>query len=77
MKYRSIMVVSPFTKEESLARGRVVFNSADARFRLFADPCIISDAALLDRIREHLNLPANTEIAADPEYRCSNCSSQS
>jgi len=72
-RYSSIMIV-PFIKQESLARGRVVFDLVAQRFLLYADLCIISDAGMLGRIREHLNLPPNTEIAADPEYRCSNCS---
>jgi len=75
-RYSSIMVV-PFIKQESLARGRVVFDLVAQRFLLYADPCIISDAAMLDRVHEHLNLPPNTEIAADPQYRCRNCSSPS
>jgi hypothetical protein len=76
-RYWSIMAVPVLVRQESLARGRVVFDLVGNRLRLLADRCIIRDTAILDRICRYLNLPANTEIEADTEYRCRNCSSSS
>jgi hypothetical protein len=76
LQYRSIMAVPMGLRQESLAKGRVIFDLIGGRFCLYADPCIVCDTAMLDRIRQYLNLPADIAVEPDPEYRCPNCTSK-
>jgi hypothetical protein len=73
LQYQSIMVVPMGLRQESLAKGRAIFNIVGDRFSLYADPHILRDANMLDRIGKHLNLPAETNIEPDSEYRCQDC----
>ena len=55
-------------------RGRVIYNSKEKKFHLYADQCILDDESLIDAIIEELSLPAASTIVGDDEhYQCHNC----
>jgi hypothetical protein len=54
-------------------RGRVDYDKVTQRFQLFADACILSDQAMVEKIRKDLNLPSEIRIAPDNFYQCVKC----
>lgn len=56
-------------------RGRVVYNTKDDKYYLYADKCILKDQKLIDAIEDELNLPYDKVVAGDDEhYQCHECS---
>ena len=58
---------------EECPRGRAMYNTKTRRFTLLADKCILSDKTLVRQIMQALHLSRNTELGADPHYRCFRC----
>jgi hypothetical protein len=56
-------------------RGRVGYNTKERKFYVFADPCILKESQMIDRIKRDLNLPlADTAPPKfDSHYRCPTC----
>jgi hypothetical protein len=58
---------------EEPPRGRVVYDKREARFHLLADRCILAHKDLIEKIKHELNLPENTKLGTDLQYRCPKC----
>jgi hypothetical protein len=58
---------------EEPPRGRVVYDSVSERFFMYADPCILQNQAMVEKLRRELRLPANTTVGPDEHYRCAKC----
>jgi len=54
-------------------RGRVDYDKVTQKFHLYADPCIIGNTDLLEKIRQALNLPPEILIQSDNFYQCVKC----
>ncbi len=72
-RFQRLNLVPVEVEYEEPPRGRVLYNTTDERFRLFADACILNNAAVMEEIRSQLRLPMSTEIGPDEHYRCSKC----
>jgi hypothetical protein len=71
--FQRLSLVPAEIEYEEPPRGRVLYDTIDERFRLFADNCILSNAAMMEEIRAQLALPLQTELGPDEHYRCSKC----
>ena len=54
-------------------RGRVSFDKVTQQFHMFADACILSDQAMVEKIRKDLNLTSEIKIGLDNFYQCAAC----
>ncbi len=60
---------------DEVPRGRVGFQTEEQKFYVFADPCILKDTQIIDRIERELNLPSadTAPPKLDSHYRCPGC----
>jgi hypothetical protein len=54
-------------------RGRVLFDTLNDQFVLYADQCILGDDAVMNQIRTKLHLRPETKLSRDEHYRCTEC----
>jgi hypothetical protein len=54
-------------------RGRVDYDKVTQKFHLYADACILTNEAMVEKIRNDLNLPTEIMIQADTLYQCAKC----
>lgn len=60
---------------DEIPRGRVGFDTKQRKFSTFADPCILKDKRVLNRIQQLLKLPLADSLPPqlDSHYRCPRC----
>jgi hypothetical protein len=59
---------------DECARGRVVYDTVQQKYFLYADPCILSEQRYVDAIVKLCGLSyEQVEKKTDPHYRCPNC----
>jgi len=61
---------------EEAPRGRVVYDTVQGRFVIFADRCILGNKAVVREIIKEMNLPNAVETNEDSHYRCCVCLSR-
>ena len=54
-------------------RGRIGYDVVSERYTILADPCILTDRALVASLYDHFALPEGTMEDRDPHYRCPHC----
>ena len=55
-------------------RGRVVYNTKDDKYYLYADKCIINNPDWIDAVEDEFSLPHNKVIVSDDDhYQCHEC----
>lgn len=67
-------IVPPDVEYEEWPRGRVSYDTKTRKFYLFADPCILKDKGLINKIKNDFKLPsAQIKTQGDSHYRCPKC----
>ena len=67
-------VVSADIEYEDPPRGRIVYNTKNERFALYADRCILKRKSVVNRIMKSMHLlPDQTDVWPDAHYRCYRC----
>jgi hypothetical protein len=56
-------------------RGRVEYDINEEKFCVYADPCILKDRKVLDKINREFHLSSTSTKAPDrdPQYKCKKC----
>jgi hypothetical protein len=65
--------VVPDLEYDAVPRGRVNFNMTTRDFLLLADRCILRHPAVVERIKDQMDLPPQTTCARDEHYLCPGC----
>jgi hypothetical protein len=73
-RLKAMGAVPRSSEYDDFPRGRVVYNVATGRYRLFADACILAQKSVVAKIIALMNLPsAKLEISTDDHYVCLRC----
>jgi len=68
-------IVPPGVEYDEVPRGRVGYDTKEGKFYVFADPCILKNERLLDKIESDMSLPSakTAPPKGDPHYKCPGC----
>lgn len=67
-------IISADSEYEDAPRGRIVFNSRDGQYILYADKCIREKSNVVRKILRDFCLPEDgTVLSSDEHYRCRLC----